>query len=210
MTMIVWLLLALFMSIITEWVGMNTKWKDEGSDHSRSMVQAELAYLNKDFRQSLIVQKPVAFAEGIATKMHTYMYEKTGVMSYLRSSLGDTKAGDTTKLISDHALAAVYITQVFSIRLAVLILATPAFFIFAFVAAVEGLVQRDIRKWSVGREHAGLYHHSKRWIPVCFIAPWVIYLAFPVTIHPNAVILPFAALFGFGIYMVTYLFKKHL
>lgn len=210
MTMFVWLLLALFMSIITEWIGMNTKWKDQGSEHSRDMVQSELSYLNKDFRQSLIVQKPVEFAENIAVKMHTYMYEKTGVMGYLRSSLGENGAGKAAGSVSEHVLAAVYITQVFAIRLAVLILAIPAFFIFAFVAAVEGLVQRDIRKWSVGREHAGLYHHSKRWIPICFIAPWVIYLAFPVTIHPNAVILPFAALFGFGIYMVTYLFKKHL
>ena len=47
MAMIVWLLLALLMSIITEWIGMNTSWRDEGVNHSRDMVKTELSYLNK-------------------------------------------------------------------------------------------------------------------------------------------------------------------
>lgn len=210
MTMLLWLLLALLMSIVTEWIGMNTSWKDEGVNHSKNMVKDELSYLNRDFQKSLIVQKPVKYAETFAEKTHYYLYQKTGVMGFLTSTFGDTSAGDFTRMIAEHVLAAVYITQVFAIRLAVLTLAMPAFFIFAVVAAVEGLVQRDIRKWSVGREHAGLYHHAKRTIPIFFIAPWVVYLAFPVSIHPNAVILPFALLFGAGIFMVTYLFKKYI
>ncbi len=210
LTMAMWLFFALVMSIITEWIGMNTAWKEEGANHSKQMVNSELAYLNKDFQQSLIVQRPVEYAENFAASMHNVMYEKTGIMSFLKSDFGDTTAGSFMKMIAEHVLAAVYITQVFAIRLAILTLALPAFFIFAVVAAVEGLVQRDIRKWSVGREHAGLYHHAKRWIPICFIAPWVVYLAFPISIHPNAVILPFALLFGIGIFMVTYLFKKYI
>jgi integrating conjugative element membrane protein (TIGR03747 family) len=210
MTMIVWLLLALLMSIIIEWVGMNTTWRDEGINHSRNMVKTELSYLNKDFQKSLLVQRPVEYAEGIAAKMHNAMYVKTGIMGAITKIFQDTGAGKVTKTIAEHVLAAIYVTQVFAIRLAILTLALPAFFIFAVVGSVEGLVQRDIRKWSVGREHASLYHHAKRWIPICFIAPWVVYLAFPVSIHPNAVILPFALLFGIGIFMVTYLFKKYI
>lgn len=209
-TIAVWLLLALLMSIITEWIGMNTKWKDEGIEHSRGMVKTELGYLNKDFQKSLIVQRPVQYAENIASTMHKYMYEKTGVMDILSKIFRDNKAESIIRLFAEHVLAAVYVTQVFAIRLAVLTLALPAFLIFGIVAATEGLVQRDIRKWSVGREHAGLYHHAKRWIPITFITPWVVYLAFPVSIHPNAVILPFALLFGIGIFMVTYLFKKYI
>lgn len=210
LTMFMWLLFALIMSIITEWIGMNTTWRGEGANHSKEMVKVELGYLNRDFQQSLIVQRPVQYAESFAASMHNIMYEKTGIMGLLASTFGDTQAGSITKTIAEHVLAAVYITQVFAVRLAILTLALPAFFIFAVVAAVEGLVQRDIRKWSVGREHAGLYHHAKRWIPICFIAPWVVYLAFPVSVHPNAVILPFALLFGVGIFMVTYLFKKYI
>ncbi|KKN53322.1 hypothetical protein LCGC14_0603590 [marine sediment metagenome] len=209
-TMAIWLLLALLMSIITEWIGMNTKWSDEGVEHSRMMVKTELGYLNEDFQKSLIVQRPVQYAENVASAMHHFMYEKTGIMALLSNVFRDSKTESIARLIAEHVLAAVYVTQVFAIRLAILTLALPAFLIFAIVAATEGLVQRDIRKWSVGREHAGLYHHAKRWIPVTFIAPWVVYLAFPVSIHPNAVILPFASLFGLGIFMVTYLFKKHI
>lgn len=210
LTMFMWLLFALIMSIITEWIGMNTSWREEGANHSKEMVKTEIEYLNRDFQQSLIVQRPVQYAESFAANMHNVMYEKTGIMGILASVFGDTQAGSFAKTIAEHVLAAVYITQVFAIRLAILTLALPAFFIFAVVAAVEGLVQRDIRKWSVGREHAALYHHAKRWIPICFIAPWVVYLAFPISVHPNAVILPFALLFGIGIFMVTYLFKKYI
>ncbi|HCC79987.1 MULTISPECIES: TIGR03747 family integrating conjugative element membrane protein [unclassified Methylophaga] len=210
MAMIVWLLLALLMSIITEWIGMNTSWRDEGVNHSRDMVKTELSYLNKDFQQSLLVQRPVEYAERIAAKMHNIMYVKTGIMGVLSNIFRDTTAGDVSRVIAEHVLAAVYVTQVFAIRLAILTLALPAFIIFAVVGSVEGLVQRDIRKWSVGREHASLYHHAKRWIPICFIAPWVVYLAFPISVHPNAVILPFALFFGVGIFMVTYLFKKYI
>ena len=152
-TIAVWLLLALLMSIITEWIGMNTKWKDEGIEHSRGMVKTELGYLNKDFQKSLIVQRPVQYAENIASTMHKYMYEKTGVMDILSKIFRDNKAESIIRLFAEHVLAAVYVTQVFAIRLAVLTLALPAFLIFGIVAATEGLVQRDIRKWSVGREH---------------------------------------------------------
>ena len=41
-TIAVWLLLALLMSIITEWIGMNTKWKDEGIEQSRGVVKQRL------------------------------------------------------------------------------------------------------------------------------------------------------------------------
>lgn len=209
-TVIVWLLLALFMSIISEWIGMNFYWQDEGVKHSQQMVSDELRYLNEDFRRSLIVQKPAEYAKQFAEVTNEYLFEKTGITDFIIKTFKETKAGDAGRILADHILAAMFITQVFVIRIAILTLAMPAFAIFATVAAVEGLVQRDIRKWSVGREHAGLYHHTKRWIPVCLIAPWVIYLAIPFTVHPNFIILPFAIMFGIGVFMVTYLFKKYI
>lgn len=209
-TVIVWLLFALLMSIISEWIGMNFYWQEEGVRHSQQMVNEELKYLNEDFRKSLVVRKPVEYAKSFAGATNKYLFEKTGIMDYIIKTFKNTVAGDSARIVADHLLAAIYITQVFAIRLAILTLALPAFFIFATVAAVEGLVQRDIRKWSVGREHAGLYHHTKRFIPMFLIAPWVIYLAVPFSVHPNFIILPFAILFGMGIFMVTYLFKKHI
>lgn len=210
MTILTWLFFALVMSIISEWIGMNTSWEEEGVQHSREMVNTELQYLNEDFRRSLIVEKPVEYATLFATTTYDYLFVRTGISGFIGSTFKDTGASALSKTIAEHIMAAVYITQVFAIRLAILTLALPAFFIFATVASVEGLVQRDIRKWSVGREHAGLYHHSKRWVPICLIAPWVIYLAIPFSVHPNLIILPFAIMFGFGVFMVTYLFKKHL
>jgi hypothetical protein len=54
------------------------------------------------------------------------------------------------------------ITQVFSVRLAILTLTTPVFVPFTLVALVDGFVQRDLRRWGGGRESSFVYHWAKQ------------------------------------------------
>ena len=54
------------------------------------------------------------------------------------------------------------VTQVFSVRLAILMLATPVFLLFSLVALVDGLVRRDLRRWGGGRESSFVYHYAKK------------------------------------------------
>ncbi|WP_235044527.1 DUF4400 domain-containing protein [Methylohalobius crimeensis] len=42
------------------------------------------------------------------------------------------------------------------------------------------------------------------------ILPWIVYLALPVSVHPNFVVLPFAALFGISVAVAASMFKKYL
>lgn len=211
LTVAMWLFFALIMSIISEWVGMNISWEDEGVAHSQNMYKKELGYLNKDFKQSLVVSTPVVFASKMAGTLYEYLFQKTGIENYIvKGKRQRVKKDPIFNSIEKYVLSAMYITQVFAIRLAIMILAIPAFLIVAAIASVEGLVSRDIRKWELGREHSALYHYAKRIVPFLFIAPWVIYLAIPYSVHPNAIILPFIILFGIAIGMVTYLFKKYI
>jgi hypothetical protein len=55
-----------------------------------------------------------------------------------------------------------------------------------------------------------LYHHSKKILGPSVVAAWMLYLAVPVSIHPNTVLLPFAVLFAAGIAITTATFKKYL
>jgi integrating conjugative element membrane protein (TIGR03747 family) len=107
-------------------------------------------------------------------------------------------------------IAALVITQVFAVRLAVLTLSLPVFLMFALVAIVDGLVQRDLRRWSGGRESSFVYHHAKRAVFPFVILAWVVYLACPVSVHPSLVILPFAVLFAAALAVTVSTFKKYL
>tara|TARA_R110001606_G_C15404703_1_gene654245 strand:+ start:36993 stop:37709 length:717 start_codon:yes stop_codon:yes gene_type:complete len=209
-TMITWLFFGILMSIASEWIGMNISWPEQGINHSKDMLEKEIGYVNKDFRNSLLISNPVVFTKQAASSTYKWVFVKTGIENFILKSRKKRRVDSALTSIEKYVISAMYITQVIAVRITIMILALPAFFIFAAVASVEGLVQRDIRRWELGREHSGLYHYAKRSVPFFFVAPWVIYLAIPYSVHPNMVVLPFALFFGIGVFMTTYLFKKYI
>lgn len=209
-TMLIWLFFAVLMSIASEWIGMNTSWPEEGVNHSKNMLEAEIQYVNKDFKNSLLISNPVVFTKKAASSAYDWVFVKTGIETFIVKSRKKRRIDSALTSVEKYVISAMYITQVIAVRISIMILALPAFFIFAVVATVEGLVQRDIRRWELGREHSGLYHYAKRSVPFFFVAPWVVYLAIPYSVHPNMIVLPFALLFGIGVFMTTYLFKKYI
>jgi integrating conjugative element membrane protein (TIGR03747 family) len=74
----------------------------------------------------------------------------------------------------------------------------------------DGLVQRDIRRWSGGRESSFVYHWAKKVLYPALILPWILYLAIPSSIHPNLIVLPFAILFAVSVRVMASMFKKYL
>ena len=102
------------------------------------------------------------------------------------------------------------VTKIFAVRLAVLLLAFPAFILLALVGLVDGLVQRDIRRWCGGRESSFVYHWAKKNLYPFLILPWIIYLAMPESIHPNLIVLPFAVCFSISVTIMAATFKKYI
>lgn len=214
-----WLVAALLFSIVIEWAGMLLWWKDEGSLHSRAMLQQELSYLNEDFRRSAVSSDPARFARRFADGFYHYLFEWTHLVDFIRW-LKQPPRPDESRILTvlrsayaqsgEYVLAAITVTQVFAVRLAVLTLATPVFVLFGLVALVDGLVQRDLRRWSGGRESSFVYHHAKKVIFPAVILAWVVYLGMPTSMHPNYVILPFAALFALAMAIAAGSFKKYL
>ncbi len=102
------------------------------------------------------------------------------------------------------------VTQVFSVRLAILALAMPVFLMFSLVAVVDGLVKRDLRRGGGGRECSFVYHWAKRSALPLLVLTWVIYLALPFSLHPSLVVLAFATLFALSVAVTASTFKKYL
>jgi len=214
-----WLLLSLVFSVIVECAGMVLWWPEEGLDHSRRMLAAELGYLDADFRRSVVTSDPARFARTVADKAYYALFEFTRVVDLIDWLSRPPAAGEDglrPKLhnlyrpIADFVLAAMQVTQVFSVRLALLTLATPVFVLFTLVALVDGFVQRDLRRWGGGRESSFVYHWAKRSALPLLVLSWVVYLALPFSLHPTFVILPFATLFALSVAVTASSFKKYL
>jgi integrating conjugative element membrane protein (TIGR03747 family) len=214
-----WLLLSLVFSVIIEWAGMVLWWPDEGLDHSRGMLAAELGYLDADFRRSVVTSDPARFAKTVADKSYYALFEFTRVVDFLEWIGRSPAAGEDglrPKLhslyrpVADFVVAAMQVSQVFSVRLAILTLATPVFVLFTLVALVDGFVQRDLRRWGGGRESSFVYHWAKRSALPLLVLSWVVYLALPFSLHPTFVILPFATLFALSVAVTASSFKKYL
>jgi integrating conjugative element membrane protein (TIGR03747 family) len=214
-----WLFLSLLFSMIIEWAGMVLWWPDEGVEHSRNMLTKETSYLETDFRRSVITSNPAQFAKRIADNTYHYLFELTRFVDFIRwiSPAPDLNGeGIRTTLhkvylpIADFVIATMQITQVFSVRLAILTLAMPVFLLFSLVALVDGLVQRDLRRWGGGRESSFVYHYAKKATFPLIILTWVTYLALPFSVQPTFVVLPFAMMFALTVSVTASTFKKYL
>jgi integrating conjugative element membrane protein (TIGR03747 family) len=214
-----WLLLALVFSILTEWAGMVLWWPEEGIQHSRAMLEVEIGYLAADFRRSVVTSSPAAVAKTVADKTYHVLFELTGLVDFMLWVSSPPTPGeqglrpglhDLYRPVAEFAIAAMQITQVFSVRLAILTLAMPVFVLFSLVAVVDGFVQRDLRRWGGGRESSFVYHWAKRSALPLLVLTWVVYLALPFSLHPTFVVLPFATLFALSVAVTASTFKKYL
>ena len=127
-----WLLLSLVFSILIEWSGMVLWWPDEGLNHSRDMLAAEIGYLQADFGRSLVSSDPAGFTKKVADKTYYLLFEVTriaDIIAWLGALPSPSDTGLRARLhtafrpIANYVLAALQVTQVFSVRLAILVLA---------------------------------------------------------------------------------------
>jgi integrating conjugative element membrane protein (TIGR03747 family) len=214
-----WLLLSLLFSIIIEWAGMVLWWPDEGLEHSRMMLTEEISYLDTDFRRSVVTSDPARFAKRFADNTYHYLFEVTRFVDLIRWVSPPPTANEQGLRpelhqifhpIAEFVIAMMQVTQVFSVRMAILTLAMPIFLLFSLVALVDGLVQRDLRRWGGGRESSFVYHYAKKAALPLVVITWVVYLALPFSVHPTFVILPFSTLFALTVEITASTFKKYL
>lgn len=214
-----WLLFSLVFSIVIEGVGMVLWWPEEGIVHSRTMLANEISYLDSDFRRSIVTSDPARFAKRVADGTYHYIFEVTQFTRFIRwvSPLphADEQGLRPTlhriyRPLAEFIIAAMQVTQVFSVRLAILLLATPVFLLFSLVALVDGLVRRDLRRWGGGRESSFVYHYAKKAAIPLVVLAWVVYLALPVSLHPTFIVIPFATLFALAVTVTASTFKKYL
>ena len=216
------LLVSLFFSIVTEWIGLYFFWAEEGWQHSRDMLNSELEWLSNSFKQSLLIQNPDHTAHRIIGLAYEWCFEKTGLVSWIKlsyeqarlSSLNDGGLqyylGIAYVQVENYGLAAVYAALTFLARVLILTLSLPLFLMAVFTGLVDGLVRRDLRRFGAGRESGFIYHRAKMLILPLIVLPWAIYPALPMTVSPTIILLPSAAALGLVVSISVGSFKKYL
>ncbi|MCI0997766.1 TIGR03747 family integrating conjugative element membrane protein [Pseudomonas corrugata] len=217
------LLGSLLLNIVIECIGMYVFWPEEGWRHSQQMFEYELVQLSTDFKRSALVQEPGRSARKIVQFVYDEVLVSTGIAHALMSTsqraqevrIADARsprdyiAGFYSHL-ENNLIAAAFSVLIFIVRLLVLFLSVPLFLVAAFIGLIDGLVQRDIRRFGAGRESGYVYHRAKACMMPLLTFPWVIYLALPVSVNASFILLPCAALLGGVISLTASRFKKYL
>ncbi len=214
---------SLLLCILVECVGMHLFWPEQGWRHAQGMVGYELDQLSTYFTRSVVVQEPGRTAHRVVEWAYEWVFLKTGLLEWVQNAAAQASAGSREQArdfryylsqvyvyTEGYLIAAAYTVLVFVVRLLVLCLMLPLFFMAAFVGLVDGLVRRDIRRFGAGRESGFVYHRAKAALMPLLVLPWVIYLAMPVSVSPVLILLPSAVLLGVVADIAAASFKKYL
>ncbi len=210
---IYWLLISLVVSIVIEWIGIFFFWQDQGSDHSAQVLQHDIAHLNT--RVTDEAGNISTWIKATTERVNGWIAEQQGIKAWISKT--KTGKGESIrkwlrgiyKKFEAYIDAVPNTTQIFFVRMGILILSTPAFFLFGLLGMVDGLVERDLRRWGGGRESSVIYNIARKSLVKLFIATCVIYLSFPKSIEPSWIIIPFAMAFGLSMRITLDKFKKY-
>jgi len=215
------LLASLLVSLLIEYAGMTFIWAGEGAEHSRQVMLTESGYLSEGFTRSLILSQPVTVISAWIQQAYQWIFVDTGFISWVNTARSVHSQGGTVETLSragswlaralwEYLQATVYVTIIFAIRVAILVLSVPLFIMVSVIGIVDGLVRRDLRRYGAGYESSFVYHHAKRYVKPAMYGPCMLYLAWPTAVWPNLLLLPSAIMLGFVLTVVPGAFKKYL
>lgn len=211
------LVMALIFSIAIEIIGMNVWWADEGVNHSAQMYEFELMQIGSSHYGVDFTEDQLAFIQETIHLHHKVIdaLNLSGLGDWVKRPVKDE--GNPMRIIiktiyrsmEDYIDAALNVTKVFSLRLAILTLSLPLFVFALLVGVVDGLVERDLRRWGAGRESSTVFNLARSTVVPLAVGAWIVYLSLPVSINPSFVIVPFVFLFGYSVRVTTDRMKKY-
>ena len=213
---------SLLLSVLIECLGMHFLWRSASWHHAQGMLRYELHQISSQFTESLVLSHPTETARELISIVRTKLFQETRLAAWGAQA----KTHPLSQLphievvrhtfsfaydsLKPYALAAGYTVLTFLARLLVIALTLPLYLLAAFVGFIDGLVRRDLRRFSSGHESGFLYHRAKAAIVPAAILPWVVYLALPVSVTPVLILLPGAIVLALAINITAAHFKKYL
>lgn len=222
-----------FIGVVIEIAGGYVFWRDQGVRHAQEMVRQDLEYIAAAPR-SLLIPDTMGFSIQM-TQWVRLPYEKLGVLRWYQH-MHAAQGGNTTaslpaflrfdsvpalkgiasssvgffKTLSEWAVISMFVLQDVLLRLSTAAFAMPAFVLACLMGVIDGLVRRDRRRWSGGRESSFIYHHSKRYVGWALTGGFALYLSWPFGgFNPAYMVLVFTVLVAFTLSTTVGAFKKY-
>ncbi len=114
------LMVALFFSIVSEWIGLFFFWPQAGWRHSQDMLNSELAWISATYHDSLWLDDVGQSARRIIVLTYEWCFEQTGLIHWINRSAEQARLNNRQGVgllhylgrayvhIEDYGLAAVY------------------------------------------------------------------------------------------------------
>jgi len=185
------LLFAVGVSVLVECLGIALDWWP--ANHAMTLLIKERAYIEAIDQYPLTVLTPLALSDAAAQEFDGVwqsLFSKSGINHYVAAGI------NTVKLVL--------------LRLSICLFVLPGFVLVALVAFYDGLVARDIRKYTGGHESSYVFHKAKRWIVPSLLLTISVYLMLPFSLRPVVIFAPSMLFTGLMIYIATSRFKKFL
>ena len=113
-----------------------------------------------------------------------------------------------TATVGAQGVAAINTVKLLLLRLVIVVLALPGYALAVVTGLFEGLVARDIRKFTGGHESAYVFHKAKRWITPSVMLTVTLYLMLPWSVPPALLFAPTLMLTAGLVYIAASRFKK--
>ena len=224
---------AWLVGLLIEIGGSYVWWKDQGIRHAQAMVQQDLQYIAAAPR-SLLVRDTVGFslqvvrwvrvpyatvgvlrwyqrlraAEAAGAAQSTLPFTSQAQMPQLRGIGVATAAA--SRVLSEWLVISMFVAQDVLLRMCTAAFAMPAFVLACLIGVVDGLVRRDRRRWTGGRESSFVYHHAKRYTAWALTGGFGLYLSWPFGgFNPAYMVLVFTVLVAATLSTTVGAFKKY-
>ncbi|EQC2932910.1 DUF4400 domain-containing protein [Salmonella bongori] len=183
---------ALLLRVVLELLGLYFWWSQDGCRHVFQVMRQEQAELVS------------------ALRPHPLGKEIVALLEYGYTHLPNISQQFAAQLIQQTITTLTYTLMSFMLRLAWLAAMLPLFCLCALTGLVEGLVQRDLRRFGIGLESVFIHRHVTQFGNSVAITLWVFYLAQPLALPATLFLLPAAIWFGITVRMVAGSFKRWL
>ncbi|MCX9063637.1 DUF4400 domain-containing protein, partial [Citrobacter portucalensis] len=165
---------AWMLAIALEWLGEAFFWRNTCASHSEQVLQATWQWwLVSD-------GAPVWLVEDLALVSDKLQQGIAVLIASLNGQSGLLWTETVTTVIHCALLSAGNVTLTFLLRLAILLQALPLLALTITIGLIDGLVRRDLRRFSAGHESGFVYHHARRMIGSSLAATGIVWLALPV------------------------------
>lgn len=195
---------AWMLAIALEWLGDAFFWRNACASHSEQVLQATWYW----WRGS--AGAPVWLVEDLAIVSGALQQGLTALIASLNGQSGLFWTKTVTTVIRCALLSAGNVTLTFLLRLTILLRAVPLFALASIIGLIDGLVRRDLRRFGAGHESGFVYHHARRMISSSLIATGLVWLAVPVFLVPEYVLMLGSLIIGVTVSVAIGTFKKYL